>query len=86
VYQTQTSPTLIVPQAQEIGMQPAYGLLDLSAGAELNKFSVQFFLTNATDKRAQLSRFVEANPVVDNQVYIAPVQPRTVGLTIAQRF
>ena len=86
VYQTQTSATLIVPQANEIGMQPAWGSLDLSAGAQLNKFSIQLFITNATDKRAELSRFTEANPVVDNQVYIAPSQPRTIGITFAQNF
>ncbi|HUN75783.1 MAG TPA: TonB-dependent receptor [Steroidobacteraceae bacterium] len=86
VYQTQTSPTLIVPQARVIGMQPAYGLLDLSAGAQLNKFSVQLYVSNATDRRAEISRFTESNPQVDNQVYIAPAQPRTIGITLAQRF
>jgi iron complex outermembrane recepter protein len=86
VYQTQTSPTLIVPQAREIGMQPAYGLLDISGGAQIDKFSVQLYVSNVTDKRAQISRFTEANPVADNQVYIAPAPPRTVGITFAQRF
>jgi iron complex outermembrane recepter protein len=86
VYQTQTSPTLIVPQAREIGMQPAYGLLDMSAGVQKGKFSVQLMITNVTDKRAEISRFTEANPVVDNQVYIAPSQPRTIGITLAQTF
>ena len=86
VYQTQTSATLIVPQALEIGMQPAWGSLDLTAGAQRGKLNVQLFITNVTDKRAELSRFTEANPVVDNQVYIAPSQPRTIGITVAQSF
>jgi iron complex outermembrane recepter protein len=86
VYQTQTSTTLIVPTANLIGMQPAYGLLDMSAGAESGKLTVQFFVTNVTDKRAQLSRFTETNPQADNQVYIAPSQPRTIGIKFAQQF
>jgi iron complex outermembrane recepter protein len=86
VYQTQTSTTLIVPTSNVIGMQPAYGLLDLSAGIEHNHMTAQFFVTNATNKRAELSRFTETNPQVDPQVYIAPAQPRTIGIKFAQRF
>jgi len=86
VYQSQTSPNLIVPSALVIGNMPAYGLLDMSAGADNGKMSVQLTVINVTDKRAQISRFVETNPQADNQVYIAPSQPRTVSLTFWQRF
>jgi iron complex outermembrane recepter protein len=86
VYQTQTSPNLIVPSSLVIGNMPAYGLLDLSAGADNGKMSIQLFLINVTDKRAQISRFTETNPQVDNQVYIAPAQPRTISLNFSQRF
>jgi iron complex outermembrane recepter protein len=86
VYQTQTAPNLIVPYSEVIGNMPAYGILDLSAGADNGKFSLTLTLLNATDKRAQISRFTETNPAVDNQVYIAPAQPRTIQLNFAQRF
>jgi iron complex outermembrane recepter protein len=86
VYQSQTSPSLLVAQANLIGDMPAYGLLDLSAGATRDKFSVQLTLSNATDKRAEISRFTETNPQASNQVYIAPAQPRTISLNFAQRF
>ena len=86
VYQTQTSTNLIVPDSNVIGMQPAYGLLDLSTGADNGKFSVTLTLINATNKLAQLSRFNATNPVANNQVYIAPAQPRTISLNFAQRF
>ena len=86
VYQTQTTPNLIVPDSLVIGRQPAYGLLDLSAGADNGKTSIQLFLINVTDKRAQISRFTETNPQVDNQVYIATAQPRTISLNFSQRF
>jgi iron complex outermembrane recepter protein len=86
VYQTQTAPNLIVPSSLVIGNMPAYGLLDLSGGADTGKTSITLFLTNVTNKRAQISRFTETNPQVDNQVYISPSQPRTISLNFAQRF
>ena len=86
VYQTQTSAMLVVPIAGILGMQPAFGLLDLSAGAQRDKFRLELGVTNVTDKRAQLYRFAETNPAADNQVYVLPSQPRTISLTFAQRF
>jgi iron complex outermembrane recepter protein len=86
VYQTQTSPNLIVPSSLVIGNMPAYGLLDLSAGVDNGKLSVTLTVYNATNRLAQLSRFTETNPQADNQVYIAPAQPRTISLNFAQRF
>jgi iron complex outermembrane recepter protein len=86
VYQTQTAPLLRVDETSVIGMQPAYGLLDMQLGGTWEKLSGYFYITNLTDKRAQLSRFTQTNPVVDNQVYILPTQPRTFGIHFAQRF
>jgi len=86
VYQTQTSPVLLQNEAQIYGMQPAYGILDLTAGITHNAMQVEAFIFNATDKRAQLSRFTETNPLNDNQVYVLPNQPRTYGLKLSMRF
>ena len=47
---------------------------------------IEAFVFNATDKRAQLSRFTESNPINDNQVYVLPAQPRTIGLKFSMRF
>jgi hypothetical protein len=43
-------------------------------------------VTNVTDRRAQLSRFVQTVPGIDNQVYIIPAQPRTVAIKFGQKF
>lgn len=86
VYQTQTSTTVIVPTSNVIGMQPAWGMLDMSAGAEKDKFTVQFLVSNVTNKLAELSRFNATNPQADNQVYIAPAQPRTFAIELSQKF
>jgi outer membrane receptor protein involved in Fe transport len=69
-----------------MGMQRAYGLLDLGAGASINQSTLQVVVTNATDRRAQLSRFAETVPTVDNQTYIIPAQPRTVAIKFGQKF
>lgn len=86
VYQTQTSPTLRVDETQVMGMQPAYGLLDLTMGASVSNSTVQFVVTNATNRLAQLSRFAQTVPNVDNQIYIIPAQPRTFIIKFGQKF
>ena len=86
VYQTQTAPVLQVPEAEIYGMQPAYGLMDFVAGIDRNNLDVKLFVTNVTNKIAELSRFTQTNPANDNQVYILPAQPRTVGIELSQKF
>ena len=86
VYQTQTAPQLQVDIDQILGMMPAYGILDLSAGAHINNFGVEMYCSNCGDKRAQFSRFTNTNPLNDNQVYILPATPRTIGIKFSQRF
>jgi iron complex outermembrane recepter protein len=86
VYQTETAPLLLVNEVENVGMQPAYGLLDLVGGARVDNMMIQLVVTNATDRRAELSRFAQTNPVVDNQAYIIPAQPRTVYLKFGQKF
>jgi iron complex outermembrane recepter protein len=86
VYQTETAPVLRVDEARIIGMQPAYGLLDLSGGTTFGDLTMQLYVSNALDRRAELSRFVQTNPVVDPQPYAIPAQPRTIGIKFAQRF
>lgn len=86
VYQSQSTPTLKVDQAKTVGSQPAYALVDFMAGASLNKTMIQLIVTNVMDRRAQLSRFVQTNPDHDNQAYIVPTQPRTIGIQFGQKF
>jgi iron complex outermembrane receptor protein len=86
VYQTQTAPLLLVTEVQNIGMQPAYGLLDLATGVHHDKTMIQLVVTNAADRRAELTRFVQTNPLVDNQSYIIPSQPRTIAIKFGQKF
>jgi iron complex outermembrane receptor protein len=86
VYQNKSTPTLKVDQAKTIGTQPAYGLVDLMGGAQLNNMTIQLIVTNVADRRAQLSRFVQTNPDRDPQPYVIPTQPRTVAIQFGQKF
>jgi iron complex outermembrane receptor protein len=86
VYQTQTAPLLLLNQLQNVGMQPAYALIDLVAGVRQDKTMIQLFVTNVADRRAELTRFNETNPSTNNQTYIIPAQPRTIGFKFSQKF
>ena len=86
VYQNKSTPALRVDQARIIGTQPAYGLVDLVGGAQLNAMTIQLIVTNVADRRAQLSRFVQTVPSVDPQPYVIPTQPRTIAIQFGQKF
>ncbi len=87
MYQTQTAPVLRADETAVIGDMPAYALVNLKIGANsANGMHVDFFITNALNRLAQLSRFTETNPRIDNQVYVVPAQPRTFGIEFGQNF
>ncbi len=86
VYQTKVAPALKVQDTNLIGFQPAYGLVDVSAGVEKNGLNIQFIIDNVTDKRAQLSRFEQCTVSVCTQPYAIPAQPRTIGVKFGQKF
>ncbi|HEV7611359.1 MAG TPA: TonB-dependent receptor [Steroidobacteraceae bacterium] len=86
VYQSRSTPTLKVDQAATLGIQPAYGLLDLIGGAQLNQTTISLIVTNVADRRAQLSRFAQTNPDHENQPYVIPAQPRTYAIQFGQKF
>jgi len=43
-------------------------------------------VSNLADRRAQLSRFAQANPSIDAQAYFIPAQPRTIAIRFGQKF
>ncbi|MCL6728473.1 TonB-dependent receptor [Sphingomonas hankyongi] len=79
------------------GTIPAYTLVDLFAGYDWSRYSVELFGTNIFDERNQLSRFVvcslcgvledvEGNPTGLNQTKIVPGRPRTIGIRAGMKF
>jgi outer membrane receptor protein involved in Fe transport len=85
--QTWTNPLLRLIDTQTIGSLAGWAQLDLAAGFERNGLQVQFALTNVTDKRAQLTRFVQcATTTCGNQPYVIPSEPRAFAIRLGQRF
>ncbi len=80
-----------------IGNMAAYNVVDFSAGVSHNDWSVDMYIKNAFDTRAQLYKYTEcaesvcaARGVVpqypNGQVYTVPNQPRTIGIRFKQSF
>lgn len=85
-YQSRSTPSLRVDNAQVIGTMRAYGLLDLTAGIDRDNMHVQLMVINAADRRAELTRFVQCTVNVCEQPYVIPSQPRTIALQFGQKF
>jgi outer membrane receptor protein involved in Fe transport len=66
--------------------QRAYGLLDLRGGIAHSAWEANIFLTNALDKKAQLSDFISDNYSASTRTRMFTNQPRTAGLSLQWKF
>jgi outer membrane receptor protein involved in Fe transport len=73
--------------ADTYGNLDAYTTVDLSMGFRRNSWSVDVFLKNAFDKRAELARFTECKVATCGaEPYTVVAQPRTIGVRFSQEF
>lgn len=87
MYQSSTEPLLRRVDQMSLGQLSAYELFDLSAGASKDNLSVQLIINNLTDKRAELTRYVEcATTTCGPQPYVIPTTPRMISLKVSQKF
>lgn len=87
VYQDEVAPVLEVAEAQLLGTQSAYTLVDLSTGIANGQYRLELFVNNVFDEVAEVTRYAEcANAVCGYQAYVVPFRPRTIGLKFGQRF
>ena len=87
VYQGSRKVDLRTAAAATYGDLRAYTLTDLSVGFRKNNWSVDVFLKNAFDKRAELSRFTECKVgTCGDEPYTMVAQPRTFGVRFSQEF
>ena len=87
VHQSGATQDLRTFESAIIGSLPAYTSFDLSAGFETEFFKLDFFIRNATDERGELYRYTECQiAVCGAQYYVAPIQPRTIGVRYSQAF
>jgi outer membrane receptor protein involved in Fe transport len=86
VAQTRALPQLQVDFEQIIGEQPGYASFDLSGGARVGKWDLELFVQNAFDSRGQATRYTSCAPTSCSLIYVIPIAPRLVGITVGQKF
>jgi outer membrane receptor protein involved in Fe transport len=87
IYQGSRKVDLRTFAAETFGDLKAYTLADLSVGFKRSNWSVDVFLKNAFDKRAELARFSECKvETCGAQPYTVVSQPRTIGVRFSQEF
>ena len=70
-----------------LGYLGAYTMTDLSAGWRRNNWSIDVFVKNVFDERAEMTRFAQCAALTcGNQPYTVVAQPRTIGIRFSQEF
>jgi len=71
-----------------LGQQPAYALFDATLGADKGPFSIELFVNNVFDRRAEITRYTECTESTCGAyaVYHGIYKPRVVGLKFGQKF
>lgn len=68
---------------------PSYTTIDLRAGFDLSPVSIQFYIRNLTDTRAQLTPRVlgsDSTASTTNPFLVTILQPRTIGVALSAEF
>jgi outer membrane receptor protein involved in Fe transport len=70
--------------------QPSYSILNLATGIHGEQWSLDLFIDNATDKRAQIVRYggfyYDPYDAITQDSTILVNRPRTIGLRYGRRF
>jgi iron complex outermembrane recepter protein len=85
VHASSASSDVRTNDATLIGRLPAYTTADFSAGLDLSRYSLELFIANAFDERAQTSRGISCS-VCYQRVYVNIVTPRTIGFRLGAKF
>jgi iron complex outermembrane recepter protein len=93
VYQDNAYSDLTPADRELIGRQESYFVANLSTGMEFGNSSVEIFIHNAFDERANDFRTAQCaaygfdgNPLCGLNPYAVMQRPRTFGLRFGQRF
>jgi iron complex outermembrane receptor protein len=87
VYQGSTTFSLEAPKNALVGDTPAYESFDFSIGTAKDKWTLEAYVNNLTDKRGELARTSECAASVCNANYrIVPIMPLNFGIKFGQRF
>ncbi len=88
VYQSSVLPDMRSAVQQILGTQPAFSLVDATFGAAKGPFSVELFVNNIFDSRAEIFRYAECTESTCGQyaVYHGIYKPRLIGVKFGQKF
>ncbi len=86
VYQGKSRSALLPFDTSVIGNQPAYGLVDVSAGIDRDRYGFELFVSNLFDKRAEQFRFTQCDEIYCSRPFVGTAVPRTIGLKFSQKF
>jgi outer membrane receptor protein involved in Fe transport len=80
-------PDLRIAERTVLGPLKAYTLANFTAGIERDSYSLELFVNNVFDKRAQLDHYAQcdASTCFSNQ-YLNVSAPRTIGISFGQKF
>ena len=81
----QTFSGAVISPAAQLGTLKGFGQLNAAVGSEWEKYSIEFFISNLTDTRGQLSRAEECGSC-GQRPYIVPTTPRTIGVRAGAKF
>jgi iron complex outermembrane recepter protein len=86
VYQGASRSALLPTDEAVLGEQSSYSIADFSASVGKDKWTVELFIDNAFDERADSYRFAQCDTAICSTVYTVANRPRTVGLRFGQDF
>lgn len=97
VYEGRRTSDLRIIEREILGDMPSYTMFDLSAGIRKDSWTLNLYVKNLFDERAEFNRFTMCAVTVcgasglvpeypDGQVYTVAAQPRTIGLRFSQEF
>jgi iron complex outermembrane receptor protein len=94
IYQSRNHVGLREEDNALLGSMPSYETVDLAAGVERHRLSIELFAKNLFDSHGEENRFTPCTISVcaaniagiPRAIYVIPVQPLTVGLRISQKF
>jgi iron complex outermembrane receptor protein len=80
-------PDLRIAERTVLGPLKAYTLANFTAGIERDSYSLELFVNNVFDERAQLDHYAQcdASTCFSNQ-YLNVSAPRTIGISFGQKF
>jgi iron complex outermembrane receptor protein len=85
VAQSDVVPGIQAASNHLIGNQPGYASVGLAAGLARGRWQAELFVQNAFDRRGVFARATVCNPTVCPLLFVGPIPPRLIGLTVGQK-